>query len=629
VSATDYSRLFEEAVRAGQNRDYRTAVDLFTRIVSHTDQYPQSLLYLGRSYHALGQYNRAVLALEFYIKIFPKSAPGRFFLGRTYLALGYYESAIHNLRYTADHEPNFLPAHSFLGLAYLKIRKPELAVRYFENALQIDPDNQRVFTGYLNALLVKGIRCFHKRRYEEAEEIFRFILENRNDSILAHLYLGRIYRLTGQDSKSLGHYDTAARLSPDDPIFPMLKAFVYLRSGDVKSAFGELDRVKDLFGGSPFTKDPDILLKLITITLFREKQYRNAISYGRQVLKSNYRDDDVHAIIAESYLNLEEYEKARNHFMRSIEVDRNRLDYHHGLALSLWYLKDYEGFRRATNRIRRIAPEDRMTRYFEGLHSSQSGDASEDSLRTLQVLIRELGPDANLMYALGRQYLELGLPELSEGWFLRTLKLDNQHRESYLALIRAYELLGDIEKQQDTLSTYTALFPTDRKKREELIQKLMASDSYEEASRQITAILARHPKNKLMKQKLAFCYVRTKNFAEAGVIYRDLLKDEPRSIPLLHSLVSCLDKSGNPDQAIELLSRADHFMRDNPSILLPLGVLLSRNEHFERAKEVFRKVIAIVPGDWRAYQNLAVLYGRTGQKSFAEKFYETAQKYRS
>jgi len=154
VHEVNYGQLFEDAVHAGQGRDYHTAIDIFTQIVSHTDRYPQSLLYLGRSYHALGQYNRAVLALEFYSKIFPESASGRFFLGRTYLALGNYESAIRNLRYAADNKPGFLPAQSFLGLAYLKIRNPDLAVRCFENALQIEPDNQRVFTGYLNALLV-------------------------------------------------------------------------------------------------------------------------------------------------------------------------------------------------------------------------------------------------------------------------------------------------------------------------------------------------------------------------------------------------------------------------------------------------------------------------------------------
>lgn len=629
MQEASYGQLFEEAVRAGQSRDYKTAIELFTRIVSRTDRYPQSLLYLGRSYHALGQYNRAVLALEFYNKIFPESPPGRFFLGRTYLALGYYENAIRNLRYAADHNPAFLPAQSFLGLAYLKIRKPELAVRYFEIALEIEPDNQRVFTGYLNALLVKAIRLFHRKRFDEAESIFRFIHEHRDDSILAHLYLGRIYRLTGQDSKSLDHYDTAARLSPGDPVFPMLKAFILLRTGDVQSAFRELDRVKEIFGGSPFTKDPDFLLKLITITLFRKKQYRNAISYGRQVLRSNYRDDDVHAIIAESYLNLQEYEKARNHFMRSIEVNRNRLDYHHGLALALWRLKDYNALRRTINRMRRIAPEDKMTRYFEGLYMAESDDPSEETLHTLQALIRDVGPDTNLMYALGRVYLKLGLPEFSEGWFLRTLKLDDHHGECYLALINTYELLGELEKQRDALAGYIELFPGDWEKRDELIQKLMATESYEEASRQIASILARSPRNKLMKQKLAFCYVRMKNLAEAAVIYRDLLKDEPRSIPLLHSLASCLDKSGNPAMAIELLSRADDFMKNNPSILLPLGVLHSRNEHYEKATEIFRKVIAIIPGDWRAYQNLAVLYGRTGQESFAAKFYRTAQKYRS
>jgi tetratricopeptide (TPR) repeat protein len=629
VKEPNYRQLLEEAIGAGQRRDYATAAKLFTQIVSRTDQYPQALLYLGRSYHALGQYNRAVLALEFYNRILPKSSPGHFFLGRTYLALGYFEKAVQNLSFAAEKNPGFLPAHSFLGLAYLKLRKPDLAVKYFENALEIEPKNQRVFNGYLNALLVKAIRLFHRRRYEEAESIFRFIHEHRDDTILAHLYLGRIYRITGDDSRSLAHYDAAARLSPGDPIFPMLKALILLRTGDVQSAFNELDTVKHLLGGTSFTKDPDLLLKLITITLFRNKQYREAISYGKQVLKANYRDDDIHAVIAESYLNLEDYEKSRNHFMRSIEVNRERLDYHHGLALSLWKLKDFDSFSKEINRIHRIDPEDRMSRYFDGLYRAETQEATAETLGILQSLVREIGPDINLMYALGREYLKHDLPELSEGWFLRTLKLDENHRECYLSLIKTYRALGKQKRLRDTLARYVEHYPEDWQQTQDFIQTLIETENYSKASQQIASFLARRPTNKLMKQKLAFCYVKMKKFGEAAVIYRDLLKDEPRCIPLLHSLVACLDKSGNPDKAIELLTKADDFIKDNPSILLPLGVLYSRNERYEKAKEIFRKVIAIIPSDWRAYQNLAVLYERTGQDAFAAKFFRTAQKYRS
>ena len=68
MRAPDYSALFEEALEAGRKRDYARAVELLTRIVGSTDRFPQALLYLGRAYHALGEYSRAAQALNFYVR---------------------------------------------------------------------------------------------------------------------------------------------------------------------------------------------------------------------------------------------------------------------------------------------------------------------------------------------------------------------------------------------------------------------------------------------------------------------------------------------------------------------------------------------------------------------------------
>ena len=621
--------LFQEALRAGERRNYSKAARLLTHLVSHTDRYPQAVLYLGRSYHALGEHDRAVLAFEFFLKMYPESEAGHFFLGRTYLALGYLHRAAARLRFVTEHNPDFLPALSFLGLAYLKMRKPDHAVECFERALEIDPENPRLYTGYLNALLIKGIRLFHRGVYAEAEEIFRFIEQKRGDSVLTHLYLGRIYRLSGRNDLSFRHYDEASRLSPQDPVFPLLKAFALLRAGDADAAFRELETVRQLDGSLPLSSDPDTLLRLVTITLFRSRRYREAVSYARQLLKKNYRDPDMHAIVAESYLNLEEYEKAKNHFARSLDSDRSRLDYHHGLALALWHLKDFETLRREIRRIRAIDPADTTARYFEGLCMTELESDPQVSLPILQELVRDLGPDPHLMYALGREYLRSGMPELSEGWLIRTLKLDEAHRNAYLSLLEAYRQLGETAKAKDTLERYLEHYPQDLERKRHLVQLLIDNENFGEAARKITDALSRDPRNKLLKQKLAYCHVKDGKFGEAAVVYRNLLRDDPYSVDLLRSLVSCLDKSGHPERAIQLLKKAAGAMKDDPAILLPLGVLYSRNSDYERAKEIFRRVLSLFPNDWRAYQNLGVLYRRTGQADFADKFFETARRHRS
>ena len=64
MNTDNHAHLLEEALAAGRARDYPTAIRFLTRLITVTDRYPHAILYLGRSYHALGQYNKAVPVLE-------------------------------------------------------------------------------------------------------------------------------------------------------------------------------------------------------------------------------------------------------------------------------------------------------------------------------------------------------------------------------------------------------------------------------------------------------------------------------------------------------------------------------------------------------------------------------------
>ncbi len=625
---TEYDRVYEEALKAGGERDYPRAVRLLTWLVASTDQYPQALLYLGRSYHALEQHGNAVRIFEFYLKLVPDSGPGHFFLGRTYLAIGQYRKSAAHLRYVTEHNPNFLPAQSLLGLTFLKLRKPDIAIKYFRYALDIDPDNQKVFTGYLNALMIKSIRLCNKGEVEEAEKILCFILKNRTDAILPHIYIARIYRDMGMTDRAIKHYEHASRLSPHDPVFPLLKSIAMLQSGDTASALKEIDRLRDMQKDIPATDNPEILIKFLTISLFQQKRYREALRYGKQLLKANYRDADIHAIYAESYLNLGEFQKARNHFQRCIDIRGDQREYHHGLSLALWELKDYNALLRETNRIQRIYPEDDMAQYFKSLCLAEREENAEANIPSIRNLIRKLGPDVHLMYALGREYLRNGMTELSEGWFLRTIKLDNRHQNAYQSLIDVYRIMAREDKARSLYSQYLALYPDDAKTKRGFIRLLIKIEAYEEAAHEITSLLSHKPGNKALKKNLARCTLKAEKFHEAAVLYKELLKDEPDSILYLRSLTYSLEKIGNLTEATNLLELAAQYFKNKTDVLLPLGVLYFKGERYEESSRVFRSIIEKTPKEWRAYQNLAVVYKATGQDDFADKFLDIAQKYR-
>ena len=423
MSENQVQDLFDRALEAGRNRDYHQAIDLLQEVLVRSDKFPAALLYLGRAYHASGDLNRAIQALQFFLKLEPDSSEGHFFLGRTYFALGLYGHAFGHLKTSSDLDGSFVPALGLLGLTLLKRGNPQTAISVFERALNLEPDNQRIFTGYLNALLTNGIRLFRHHRYEEARDTLLFIRKHRPDSLVAHLYLASIYRELGDGEHSLFHFEEAGHLAPEDPVLHLQKAILHLQQGNNPAAFDEMTEAMHRLGGQKIsTQDIQSLLRLMTIVLYQNQRHREALESARRVLRISYRDGDMHAIMAESFSKLGELNKARNHYLRALDADRNRLEFNYGLAAVLWEQGKYGELSSVLERILRIHPEDEYALYYKALSLPCLVDDVRRTIPVLQEQIRRSGPDPHLMNALGQEYLRADLPDLAEGWFKRTLK---------------------------------------------------------------------------------------------------------------------------------------------------------------------------------------------------------------
>jgi tetratricopeptide (TPR) repeat protein len=626
----DYSALFEEAIGAGKKRDYARAVELLTQIVGSTDRFPQALLYLGRAYHALGEYPRAAQALNFYVRSKPDSIAGRFFLGRVYIALEAYPEALRHLKRVIEAAPGFSPAYGLLGLASLKARRPDKAIWWFAKALEIDPQNKRLQAGYLNTALVLAIRLFHRGDLIDAARLFTEVLEQRREGILPHLYLASIYRELDKDSMALYHLDAASQIAPQDPFLHLQKAAVLLAQGQKSEAAAEIRIGTQLLktAAAP-AGSPEDLLRFITINLFKEKRYRETVFYGVKLLKGAYDDPQMHAVVAEAYRNLGELQKARNHYTRAIEKDKASPELRYGLLAVLWERQEFEELLKESARLLQRDRADGPGRYFHSLALSRTGAAIEQVLSELQREVKERGPDPVLMSELGSAYVRAGLHDLAEGWYLRAMKVAEPTGETLMALAGVYEVLGKAKQQGEIVTRYLRLHPEDRKTRRRLIHLLLAREAFADAAEHITVLLPLEPRNAKLKSTLAVCYRRTGRYAEALVLLKDLLSDAPDSPELLKAAVYCLDRMGARAVGARAL---ESFMKqhgESLSLLLMLGVLDYQAGSLEKSAQTFRQALSLSPRDWRANRNLGMVYRKMGNDTFAEKFLAKAGEYRA
>jgi tetratricopeptide (TPR) repeat protein len=621
VANTEHAALFEEALEAGRGRDYARAVDLLARLIASSDAYPQALLYLGRAYHALGEFPRAVQALHTFVRTRPESAPGRFFLGRALLALGEYPESVRQLRKAIELQPGFSAAYGVLGLAYLKARRPDKAIWLFARALEIDPQNKRLQVGYLNTALVLAIRLFHRGDFLDAARLFTEVLEQRRSSMLPHLYLATIYRELGRAPLALYHLDAAARISPDDPFLRLQKALILLSQGEKTAAAREIrDGARLLNVGAVAMGTPDEILRFICVNLFRAGRYREAVFYGAKLLKGAYGDPQLHALVAEAYRHMGDLQKAKNHYQRAIEKDRAALELRYGLLAVLWERGEYAELLSESARILQKNRSDETGGYFHSLALARTGSAIEQVLAELQQQVTRRGPDPVLMAELASAYSRAGMPELAEGWYVRSMKAAEPTAESLLSLAAVYEALGKRDKLGETFSRYLELAPDDRAVRRRLIHVLLEQDAFAEAADHITTLLPREPNNAKLKSTLAVCYRRSGRYPEALVIIRDLLSRDPGAEELVKAAVYCLDRMGARAVGMKAI---ESFMRERGvslSLVLMLGVLQFQEEALEKAASTFRQAVSMAPQDWRANRNLGMVYRRMGNHDFAEKF---------
>jgi tetratricopeptide (TPR) repeat protein len=621
MSEKHIQELFGRALEAGRNRDYQLAIELLQEVLVQSDQFPAALLYLGRAYHAAGDFNRAIQALQFYLKLEPDSAEGHFFLGRAYFTLGLLGHAFRHLETSTTLDGSFVPALGLLGLTLLKRGRPQTAISVFERALSLEPGNQRIFTGYLNALLTNGIRLFRRHHYEEARDTLLFIRKHRPDSLVAHLYLASIYRELGDRELSLLHFEEAGHLAPDDPVLHLQKAILYLQQGNNPAAFEEMTEAMQRLGSQKIsTQDVQSLLRIMTIVLFQNQRHREALESARRVLRISYRDGDMHAIMAESFSKLGELKKAKNHYLRALDTDKNRLEFNYGLAAVLWEQGDYEELSSVLDRILRLHPEDEYALYYRALSLPCLVDDVRQTISALQEQIRRSGPDPHLMNALGQEYLRADLPELAEGWFKRTLKRAADFEQALAKLIEVYVRLEDKSKLLRAYADYLKAYPHNLELRKSYAHQLYDQGIYAKACTQLEMILPREPKNTDFRIMLAHSYRQTAKYPEAILLYRELLLESPRELELVKPLVICMERSGKRETVILLLEKAIKLFKEDVWLQHRLGSLYMAEGRLEKAAQTFRSVIGLAPQDWQAYGSLGELYRKMGNNEFAERF---------
>ncbi|MDR1894605.1 MAG: tetratricopeptide repeat protein [Spirochaetales bacterium] len=627
----NYRTVFDKAMAEGKKRNYRESLNLLVELVSATEAFPQAYLYIGRCLHSMGRREQAIQYFRYYLELFPQSIGGHFFLGRTYLALGYYAKALAHFEYVdrrrppeAAAKPDFPPIKAFLGLTLFKLRRIDSAAAILGEAVEEDPDNEKIYLGYLNALYIRGLKAFYRDDFDLAAQIFGFLEDKGVGTILLDLHQAVMEKEGENWEKSLFYFNRAAEKSPSDPLIRLQQAELLYRLGRRDEALEEWQKIPKMNGFDPEDFNVQGIYRIMALEHYRNQRYKDAFFFATRSLRLE-KTPALSLLAGETARNLGDFETALNHFTQVLKSGPSP-EARYGRAMVFWQQGQWQQVIQELNEVLRQTPQDPLSRYYITLCLYKLKTPAKELLPRIQAEIRLSGPDPYLLTALASVYISSGYPELAEKWFSKALQLKADHEEAYHGLIALFTALKDEKKLLVLFKNYLEQFPGDGTIRRRYARLLFSRKKYPQAAEELEKLIPRYAKDPGLRRLLACCYRLTRRYREAAWHYRNLLKEEPENQTYLRSLIFSLEKNGDRENAIRILDKALAFLPPNPTLFLIYGVLLERQKSFDAALRAFKTAYDLSPYDWRTLHNIGAVYKKKGMTDYAETWFSRAEK---
>jgi len=472
--------------------------------------------------------------------------------------------------------------------------------------------------------------------------MLRFVLTAGGDGLLLRLELGRASRELGRLEEALSHYGAAIAFAPQDRGLRWYRASILMALGRKGEALEDIEAAGLGREIRSIPLNGELVDHLMIRSFLENGDWRRAGEACRNRLRNPGGAPAIfHAFYAEALRNMGDYRTAHNHLLRAQEEEPGELQFRYADLLCCWEGRDSEDMWRALRRTLRgleaLPGVDRnLTGRFAALLEAHNAGDGKKRLALLQGAVRKLGPEPELMYALGEAYLALGFLEEARGWFAKTRTMKPDHEAAALGEIASLEALlkqgGISEKKKAAGKTaggtrredregelkalygdYLTRWPGNLQLRRDRALFLLRIRDYEEALGELEKLLAREPGNRSLRRVLAYGFRKTGRYREAAVFLKALLRECPGDLRLLLEFSGCLERIGAQDYALLILQKAREHIRDSGEISLALGILWYRKRNLEKAFDCLREAAAQAPRDSRPWDWMAAISRKNGE----------------
>lgn len=265
-------------------------------------------------------------------------------------------------------------------------------------------------------------------------------------------------------------------------------------------------------------------------------------------------------------------------------------------------------------------PQDLYIRKKYAIELIKGGNLQAAAEHLKDIFIKSKESDDAIGLVLAGVYTATKRKKLARNTYLKVLKHSPGNEEACIFLSKSFalekkykdadKLLIKCEKinQKGIFSYYRGKIAYDRGN-PDLAKKLFRK-SYEVDSKYYQGVLA-----------IGLLYEESGKYKKAVKIYREFLKKNPNSYPVLSRMMQIVFSINNIDEVIGYAERLSSIDPSDLNLKVRLGILYTDAKKYDDAKGIFKEILAAVPNSDKVLYYLASLYQQTDELNEAISFF--------
>ena len=423
-----------------------------------------------------------------------------------------FQDSVKYLEKAIELNPEHSQLYNNLGTSYITIGKLDKAYKNFLKASEFDPNNSIT---YFNIASILQLKNKHKKACEYFEKAYAIDPE---DSYLVALALSETK--CGKLDSAIAHYKTLISRHPEKDIYQYNLACCYEMKEDYNYAIGILAHLVML---NP--KSVSMAQKLAGLYLKTGKPAAAKDIYEKILLQGNV-NEDLYYDFAHVCLLINDTDKAEKILKKVIELNPEHAQSHKDLGVIYLSKRLFDYAKDEFETAYKLAPENFSIafEYANYLHATTEFEKA-DKMYAKALELEPENRDVLAFSALNK---------------LHTKDFDNALEQINKAVAHSVHngfLLYIAGKVRFAMKDFEGA--------KDFLIKSYELEQVED-----------------VENLLGFCYFELGNFAQANVIFENLLKTNPGNINLLLNRAKCLENMGDNTSALQALEKLVEIFPD-------------------------------------------------------------------